>query len=40
MRTAHAAVMPVNVEALFDAHRVPEEPDVLSIDINSAHYWV
>jgi hypothetical protein len=38
--TEHAAVTPENVEALFARHDVPEEPDVLSVDIDGGEYYI
>lgn len=38
--TERAAVTPANVEALFAGHRVPTEPDVLSIDVDGSDYWI
>lgn len=29
-----------NIEALFDAHGVPAEPDLMSIDLDGNDYWV
>jgi hypothetical protein len=40
VRTLHAAVEPDNVEALFAQAGVPEEPDVLSIDVDGNDYWI
>jgi len=40
VRTVHAAVEPDTVEALFAAAGVPEEPDVLSIDVDGNDYWI
>lgn len=40
VRTVHAAVEPGNVEALFAQAGVPEEPDVLSIDVDGNDYWI
>jgi hypothetical protein len=40
VRTLHAAVEPGNVEALFAQAGVPEEPDVLSIDVDGNDYWI
>ncbi len=37
---AQAAVTPDNVEALFAAHGVDDDLDVLSIDIDGMDYWV
>jgi hypothetical protein len=33
-------VTPANVEALFERGGVPEEPDVLSIDVDGNDYWI
>jgi hypothetical protein len=38
--TIHAMVTPDNIEALFKRAGVLPEPDVVSIDINGADYWV
>ena len=40
VRTLHAAVEPDTVEALFDRAGVPEEPDVVSIDVDGNDYWI
>lgn len=40
VRTARAMVRPDNVEQLFAEHQVPNEPDVLSIDIDGNDFWV
>ena len=40
IQVANAAVTPGNVERLFAAAGVPEQPDVLSIDIDGGDYWV
>ena len=40
VRTVHAAVEPDTVEALFAAAGVPEEPDLLSIDVDGNDYWI
>lgn len=40
VRTLRGAVTPGNVCALFGALRVPPDPDVISIDIDGADYWV
>jgi len=40
VRTVRAAVEPGTVEALFDRAGVPEEPDLLSIDVDGADYWI
>ena len=37
---AQAMVTPANVEALFAEHGVPDEPDVLSIDVDGSDYWI
>lgn len=36
----HALVTPDNVNGLFDEAGVPDEPDILSIDIDGTDYWV
>ena len=40
VRTVHAAVEPDTVEALFAGAGVPEEPDVVSIDVDGNDYWI
>ena len=40
VRTLHAAVEPDTVEALFARAGVPEEPDVVSIDVDGNDYWI
>ena len=40
VRTMRAMVTPENVEKLFEAGRVPPEPDVLSIDVDGGDYWI
>jgi hypothetical protein len=40
VRTVQAAVEPGNVEALFAQTGVPEEPDLLSIDVDGNDYWI
>ena len=40
VRTVYAAVEPDNVEALFEQAGVPEEPDVVSIDVDGNDYWI
>jgi hypothetical protein len=40
VRTASAMVTPGNVESLFAEHGVPEEPDVLAIDVDGGDYWI
>ncbi len=40
VHTAFALVTPENVEELFAAAGVPSEPDVLSIDVDGADYWI
>ncbi|HEY7077159.1 MAG TPA: hypothetical protein VH418_17400, partial [Solirubrobacteraceae bacterium] len=40
VRTLHAAVTAENVEELFARAGVPEEPDVLSIDVDGNDYWI
>jgi hypothetical protein len=40
VRTLHAAVEPDTIEALFAQVGVPEEPDVLSIDVDGNDYWI
>jgi len=38
--TMNVAVTPENVEDLFATAGVPSEPDVLSIDVDGADYWI
>lgn len=38
--TMRATVTPDNVESLFEAADVPQEPAVLSIDVDGADYWI
>jgi hypothetical protein len=40
VRTQHAAVEPDNIESLFADLAVPEEPDVVSIDVDGNDYWI
>ena len=40
VRTLQAAVTPDNVEALFAQGAVGREPDVASIDVDGADYWI
>jgi hypothetical protein len=40
VRTVQAAVEPDTVEALFAGAGVPEEPDVVSIDVDGNDYWI
>jgi hypothetical protein len=40
VRTLRAVVTPGTIDALLDAGRVPAEPDVLSIDIDSNDFYV
>ncbi len=40
VRTLHAAVEPDTVEALFAQAGVPEEPDIVSIDVDGNDYWI
>lgn len=35
-----AWITPQNIEALLDVHGVPQEPDLLSIDLDGNDYWV
>jgi hypothetical protein len=35
-----AMVMPGNVEELLTAQAVPDEPDLLSIDVDGSEYWI
>ena len=38
--TIEALVKPENVEELFERGGVPPEPDILSIDVDGADYWI
>jgi glycosyltransferase involved in cell wall biosynthesis len=40
VRTLRSMVTPENVERLFAEAGVPEEPDLLSIDVDGADYWI
>jgi hypothetical protein len=40
VQTRRAAVTAENVEAIFDGAGVPEEPDVLSIDVDGNDWWI
>lgn len=40
VRTLQAAAEPDNVEALFERAGVPDEPDVVSIDVDGNDYWI
>jgi hypothetical protein len=40
VRTVHAAVEPDTADALFAQAGVPQEPDVLSIDVDGNDYWI
>ena len=40
VRTLHAAVEPDTVEALFDQAGVPQEPDLISIDVDGNDFWI
>ncbi len=40
VRTVRAMITPENVQELFVASGVPAEPDVLSIDVDGADYWI
>lgn len=40
IRTAHALVGPETADALFESHGAPEEPDVLSIDVDGDDWWI
>jgi hypothetical protein len=40
VRTVNAMVFPENVEALFADASVPDEPDVLSIDVDGQDWWI
>jgi hypothetical protein len=38
--TLHARITPGNVEQLFAEAGVPDEPDVLAIDVDGTDYWI
>jgi glycosyltransferase involved in cell wall biosynthesis len=40
VRTVKAEVTVENLEALLDAHGIPSEPDVFSIDVDGSDYWL
>ena len=40
VKTIQSFVTPANVQELFEAHGVPPEPDVLSIDVDGSDYWI
>lgn len=40
VRLVHAVVQPDTIEAIFDAAGVPEDLDLLSLDIDGNDYWV
>ncbi len=40
VRTRHEMVTPDNVQTLFEQASVPDEPDVLAIDVDGADYWI
>ena len=40
VKTIHALVTSANVESLFAGAHVPRGPDVLSIDVDGADYWI
>lgn len=40
VRTARAVVAPETADALFESHGAPEEPDVLSIDVDGDDWWI
>jgi hypothetical protein len=40
VRTAQATVLPENAEEIFASHDVPEEPDLLSIDVDGLDWWI
>jgi hypothetical protein len=40
VRTAMVAITSANVEDVFRDHGVPEEPDVLSIDVDTIDFWI
>jgi hypothetical protein len=40
VRTLHAAVEPDTVDALFEQAGLPEEPDVVSIDVDGNDFWI
>ena len=40
VRTVQSAVTAANVESLFEGAGVPEEPDILSVDVDGADLWI
>jgi hypothetical protein len=40
VRTAKELVTPETIDAVLDAYGVPEEPDVMSIDVDGSDYWI
>jgi hypothetical protein len=40
VRTDPQAITPGNIEAVFERHGVPEDLDVLSIDVDTIDYWI
>ena len=38
--TLNASVTPENVQTLFEQGHLPREPDILSIDVDGADYWI
>jgi hypothetical protein len=40
IQTEHVAITPANIEEVFDRRGVPEELDVLSIDVDTIDYWI
>jgi hypothetical protein len=40
VRVAGTMVTPETIDALFERHGVPAEPDVVSIDVDGSDYWI
>jgi hypothetical protein len=40
VKTLRSVVTPANIQTLFADNGVPKEPDVLSIDVDGADYWI
>ena len=40
VRTLPTPITPANVDEVFGSAGVPEEPDVISIDVDGADYWI